>query len=223
MLGALSWEPGWLWVGREGGAAPFLASSSPQVGGAVPSQHWMRKGEGGYVGWIWVLWAPGAMAETHFVGGGRGGLLCPPPSVTIVGGHGHILRASCADPQAAKASAPKRKIHVELPSLCSPSSSPSSTSPFSAAKGFQVLGNQTTKQIHKQTKKQERGREKEGRVLGKVVLAYNSQEVLHRDWQAEEMGDSSDCGNLWPLELAQGPPPPSDFFTPFFTPPSPHH
>lgn len=54
-----------------------------------------------------------------------------------------------------------------------------------------------------------------------MVLAYNSQEVLRGDWRAEEMVDSGDNGDLWPLGLAQAPPPPA-FFTPFFTPPSPH-
>lgn len=57
-----------------------------------------------------------------------------------------------------------------------------------------------------------------------MVLAYNSQEVLHEDWRAEETGDSGDNGDLWPLGMAQAPPPPPPApFTPFFTPPSRHH
>lgn len=48
-----------------------------------------------------------------------------------------------------------------------------STAPFSAAKGFQVLGNkQQNKQ--KSTKARRRGKKKGGRALGKVVLAYNT-------------------------------------------------
>lgn len=55
-----------------------------------------------------------------------------------------------------------------------------------------------------------------------MVLAYNSWEVLHGDWQVEETGDSGDgaCGpGGWhglPLHPATPPPPP---FTILFTPP----
>lgn len=76
---------------------------------------------------------------------------------------------------------------------------------------FGKLNNETNKQT-----KKERGREKEGRVLGKVVLAYDNQEVLHRDQQA----DSVNNGVQWPLGLA---PPPPAVFTPFFTPLAPQH
>lgn len=51
--------------------------------------------------------------------------------------------------------------------------------------------------MNKKKKARTRGRRKGGRgALGKVVLAYNSREVLHRDRQVEEMGDSGDsaCG-----------------------------
>ena len=71
----------------EGGAALSLHPPSPRLvgtGQAVPSQCWMCRAEGGCVGWILVLWAPGAMAKTQFVGRGQGGTLCPPPSVTLV-------------------------------------------------------------------------------------------------------------------------------------------
>lgn len=74
---------------------------------------------------------------------------------------------------------------------------------------FGKLNNKTNKTKQKSKK----GREKEGRVLGKVVLAYDSQEVLHRDQQA----DSVNNGVQWPLGLAQAPPLPA-VFTPFFTP-----
>lgn len=77
--------------------------------------------------------------------------------------------------------------------------------------------NKKTRQTNKK-KKQERGIEKEGRVLGKVVLAYDSQEGLHRDQQA----DSVNNGVQWPLGLAQAPLPPA-VFTPFFTPLAPQH
>lgn len=69
--------------------------------------------------------------------------------------------------------------------------------------------------MNKKTKKaRTRGRRKGGRgALGKVVLAYNSREVLHGDRQVEEMGDSGDraCGpGGWhglPLHPAVPPPP----------------
>ena len=74
-----------------GARAPSLPPPPPPhphrlvvTGQAVPCRRWTFRGNRGCAGWILVLWAPEATAETPSVGGGQGGILCPPPSVTVV-------------------------------------------------------------------------------------------------------------------------------------------